>query len=415
MSSGFVNVKSHVLSNVFNHHKKFDFPIMKFLDRKPVFCTVWSQSLDASTDGVGWQDVNSPLGETSPLRFIKFNDAVLFGLDQMNTESEMDETRGLKIGRNGDMLVLPDTIQFKASDFITFHHENHSMVYRVMKVDNVLVKNRDFSKISFNQFNAVDAGSIDQLNKQTIAEYTMIYENYGGDYKTIVKTDRVNTLKKLQLARDRINKAYTDTFYDKYVQTLICRNGYADDDIENTSKRALYSPDIVEFIKRSESVFYKGYSKLLLEHESMMGRRFSSKFDKSDLNTLLVTGRLKYGLKNILSIKFDYHVFDSRVRPFSVLARSSPDEEVCILNIIDGDTDSEFKDCVPIEISINCDDILNCETDDEVIVDKLFNFEVKDLLEHMFLTPLILRKIDEIVADINGKPLYKYDDIHSSK
>lgn len=417
MSNGFVDVKKHVLDNVVNHHKKFDYPIIKFLERKPVFCTIWTQSLDASTDGAGWQDVNSPLGATSPLRFIKYNDVVLFGLDPMNAEGEMDETRGLKVSRNAEMLVLPDTVTLKGSDFLTFHHENHNMVYRITKVDGVLVKNRDFSKISFNQFNSVDAGSVDQLNKQTIAEYTMIYENYGGDYKTIIKTESVDKLRILQKNRERINKIYVDTFYDKYVQTLISRNyNTREEYLGIDTPIAYYVPDVVEMIKRTNCVNYKSYSKLMLEHESVMDRRYSYSFDTCILNKLIETGRYKGTDSNIASFVFKPTVFDSCLRPFSVLTRNSPGETILILNRVDNvdySLSEENKNLVKFDI--DADEILNVEECTDDVLDKLESFSVDDTLHSLVYTPLILRKIDEYIGVINGKPLYKYDDIHHRK
>ncbi|MGL5312047.1 MAG: hypothetical protein ACRC92_02255 [Peptostreptococcaceae bacterium] len=396
-----ITIKDAVKNHHDTHAKKYDSGMVKSMDKKPNYCIYYEQNADESTSSVGWENVKTPIGEDSPLRFTRYDDMVLLGqLELPNTENEMDEHRGIRTSRDTSFLVLPDTINPKEGDFLTFYHQNHTMIYRVFKVERTLVKNRDFLKISVMLFNGKESGQIDSIQKQVIAKKTMIYENYGGEYKTIIKTENVDNLKVLQYVEYELSKMFVEQFYSKYYSTILLEIEKGED------VQLVYMPMLVEFVSRKSPIQYSDVSSLVIPHTLELPRSFRKDFINSIFHKLttdgVITGKVTLPLKLTELDKSEYS--------YSQLRKHYGNEIICKLDICSDDDKTHSVKLY--ENKILTTDKYNSDLENDL--EKYLN-EMDSNLEYFVTIPLVLFKVRKFIGDVCGKPLYQYDDIYQFK
>ncbi|MGL5316746.1 MAG: hypothetical protein ACRC92_26050 [Peptostreptococcaceae bacterium] len=396
-----IKIRDAVTNHHTTHAKKYDSGMVKSMDKKPNYAIYYEQNADESTTSVGWENVKTPIGDDSPSRFTKYHDMVLLGqLELPNTENEMDEHRGIKTNRDTSFLVLPDTINPKEGDFLTFYHQKHTMLYRVFKVERTLVKNRDFIKISIMLFNGVESGQIEKIQKQVIAEKTMIYENYGGEYKTIIKTENVDTLRTLQYVEYELSKMFIEQFYSKYYSTILL-------EIEDTfDVQLVYMPMMVEFISRKSPIQYSDVTSLVIPHALELPRNFRKEFLNSVFHKITVDGIIED--KTVLPLKL--RKLDKVEYSYSQLRRHYGNEIICKLDVCN-DTEKTHT----VELYKN--KVLTSEKYDKDLENFIENYmnEMDCNIDYFVTIPLVLYKIRKFIGDVCGKPLYQYDDIYQYK
>jgi len=228
---GFSNIRKKennkvkkVLSGIKNNTKDvYTSTSGKFFNSSPIFVTYYSTNTKLTTVGIGFKDVYEEIGSESPVRYGKVKDFVLYNIPTITSDEENDDSVGIQtIVDETEAIVLPGTITPLEGDRFIMN----DVLFRVVKASPTLFKNKPYIKISFTYDETVssDNDAIAMLNKQVVNEYTFIYENVGTTINPILTDSDLDKLNELELSRSKLNDLYMDVFYDKYTDTLLCKD-----------------------------------------------------------------------------------------------------------------------------------------------------------------------------------------------
>ena len=122
--------------------------ITRFLDKSPVFTTFFHLNVNETTVDDGFRDIESIIGNRSPLRFQRIENFPLYGLDPVIL-SIQDSDQGLDTEYSGECILLPNTIKPLQNDFFMINHVKGSYIFRVTEVQYDNIRPDNFYKIGF--------------------------------------------------------------------------------------------------------------------------------------------------------------------------------------------------------------------------------------------------------------------------
>ena len=105
----FIDEQSYVEENIFKYENRLNSQITRFLDKSPVFTTFFHLNVNETTVDDGFRDIESIIGNRSPLRFQRIENFPLYGLDPVIL-SIQDADQGLDTEYSGECIIMPETI-----------------------------------------------------------------------------------------------------------------------------------------------------------------------------------------------------------------------------------------------------------------------------------------------------------------
>lgn len=244
---------------------RLDNPYYVFTDKKPTPVTYLNLS-EKSTYDEGSENVFAPLGEESPLRYNKIENALLFGLDRMLAELDIGDY-GLEANAiEGEAVVLPNTFIPYPDDYFSIDYLNKKLLFRVTAVTTDTLENKaNFYKISY-KFDQYDK----DISSQIIDSFKMVTNNVGTEYKSIIKTKDYDFIEDMENILNRLKTYYADLFFNSKVQTFTF--GYND--------KYFYDPYMIEFLIRND-ILNGGDEYIYVSHQVYNGQAFSLEYDKT--------------------------------------------------------------------------------------------------------------------------------------
>lgn len=274
-------------------------------DKPATLVTYYNANVDLTTLDKNTKLSYASKGPDSGIKFNKINNMVLYGIDHITLMIDNGEFGAEASEIMGDAIVIPNTITPYPGDFFTINHTKENILFKVISANpDTLENGANLYRVEY-KVTEMDNGELDENN--VIFTFEMIFNNIGTSYNPIIRTDKFNTINKIDQVIGEMKKFYIELFYSDRVQTFIfCNNGYY-----------FYDPNLIEFLIRNKILNDKD-SYIYLTHQIPPHSTFSidyektifSKVENKDLDRIIVTDITAYGeliesRTNIFSTRFE--------------------------------------------------------------------------------------------------------------
>lgn len=242
-------------------------PYYLYQDKKPNVTTYYNQDVHASTLDEGSKLQYSSLGEDSPTKYNRIEGLYLYGIERIVTNIDNGEW-GLEADSiEGEAIVLPNTIVPIANDYFTINHIDKKLLFKVLSVTSDTIENGvNFYKIQYKLDQLTDEEILEQVSN----DYTMIVNNVGTQFKSIIRKNDYDFIDKIEDILIRLKTYYNNLFYSSRVQTyiLIYRGTH------------FYDPYLIEFLKRNSIM--KGTDEyIFITHQTALQHTFCLDYDRT--------------------------------------------------------------------------------------------------------------------------------------
>lgn len=268
--SKFINTKHKVSMDALidGFKDKMNNPYYLHMDKKPNPVTYFNQNLHKSTLDEGSKLQYSPLGSDSPTKYNKIYGLYIYGLEKIIASLENGEWGLESSSIEGEAIILPNTIIPTPNDYFTIDHiKNKKLLFKVTSVTMDTIENdANFYKIEYK----LDQITDEVINTQVAEEYTMIVNNIGTKFNTIVRNNDYEFIDRVESVLDRLREYYSNIFYSSRVQTFVFVDDYTH----------FYDSYMVEFLKRND-ILNGTSSYIFVAHQSYVQATFSLDYDKT--------------------------------------------------------------------------------------------------------------------------------------
>lgn len=380
--------------------QRLNSPIARFIEQTPTFVTYYHININESTNDAGFNDVESFIGESSPLRFQKIEKFPIYGLEAILAQWQ-DTDLGIDGSYEGEAVILPNTIKPLPNDYFIIKYVGDNVIFRITEIVNDNIRTDNFYKIMF-KLDSIDDGRRDSLNKQVYDNYTCILENIGSENKCIIQSDFKEQLDKIDKLYNDMTSLYMSIFYSERYNALLG---------EMPGGFSLYDPYMSNFINKHELLKKKNViTTTFLEENHIIDNKKSLKYERSIYRF--------FERRDVSLIKpFYYTTINGFNRKESGFYRWS-DENVYIVDIpsdigmsnpyrifpdmtintikLNGPTESKYLKLIKKFIR---NDSISIYDIDLTLNEELINLDAN--LEMFFITPLLLYIIKEVVVEFN--------------
>lgn len=204
-------------------------------------CTYYNINTTMTTLDEATRANYSDLAATSPIRFNKINDFLLYGIDKIEPGLEFTDfgLEGSDIG--GDAVILPKTIIPYPGDFFTLKQlDNENYLFRITAVyPNTLETGAVMYRVTYSL--AYTDGGVD-ISQQVVREYNFSASNYGSNFGCLIESTVLSEASELEAYTVTLKDYFIQFFYDNKIQSFsYLRNGCL----------KCYDPYMIEFMIRN--------------------------------------------------------------------------------------------------------------------------------------------------------------------
>jgi len=210
------------INNFINNTTDFS----RFIEGSPTFVTYYSKDTLASTNDITLGGVTEIIGVESPIKYNKIENFPIFGLEELDLSTSLDEDSGIDSELQSTATVLPSTIKPLPDDFFMISSINKDYLFKVDNVDPSNINDKVFYKISFH-ISYEDVNVLEE--KQLTKNYKVLYENIGKEAKSIILDSDYASLQDLDEVYETIRDFYIKYFYNKDCNTFFYKNYLYDD------------------------------------------------------------------------------------------------------------------------------------------------------------------------------------------
>lgn len=215
-------------------------PYAYLTDKKGTETVYWNQSEEDTTLDSAVENKYESIGNQSPTRFKKISNLFIYGLEKIMINIENGDFGLEADGIEGEAIILPNTIIPYPDDYFTITHIAENIGFKVITVmTDTLDNGANFYKIGYK----LDSGAYkEKLDDQTIGDFTIIQNNVGTKFQSVVRSDVYTSIELLEDITSRLKTYYISLFYRERVQALVFKHGEA----------YFYDPYMVQFLIRNK-------------------------------------------------------------------------------------------------------------------------------------------------------------------
>ena len=329
-----IDEQKFVEENIFKYENRLNTQVSRFLDKSPVFVTYYHINVNETTVDEGFKDIESILGDKSPLRFQKIENFPMYGLESVVLAIH-DSDQGLDTEYEGECVILPNTIKPLQNDFFMIKHVQDSFIFRVTGINYDSIRPDNFYKISY-RFEWLDCEKEESLNNQVEEKFTCILQNIGSENSCIIQEDYKNQLDKIEELYNDMVHTYKTIFYNKRYNCFLGDNG---------AGYKLYDPLQTMFFNRHKLLNKQNdYSTIILT-EGFIDNRREIKYEKS-IYRFFERRNLK------LISRFPYTTFSAITKKDSIFSRWN-DQSVLVVEIPQVNQTVGIVELLPHEIEMS--------------------------------------------------------------
>lgn len=216
MSGLIYDEQALVDSQVYKYDQFLHSRLTKYTGSGRTIVTYWNINDDKTTTSLGTATHYQILGTDSPLRYNQIERFPIIGLSPLNPEEgQASQTSVRNYALNGDLFIIPGTIQPKENDFFIINHLNMNHLFRITQVLQDGLNVDGYYKCSYSLF-STNPSEIEWIYKQTVNHFVTDLKTIGGDdlVPVIGKEDYDYRSRLIQMVND-MTDVYTARFYDR--------------------------------------------------------------------------------------------------------------------------------------------------------------------------------------------------------
>ena len=375
-------------------------------DRKPTIVTYYNINTDYSALDPGAKIAYDNVGVETPLRFNRIYDFILYGINRIELQSELDEFGYETNPITGECFVLPNTIKPTEGDYFEIEHITDSTwLFIVTDVQQDTLENgSNVYKLAY-RLEHVDH---DRLLHDIVGNYRMIEEREGTNVVKIVKNESYNTAKELDKVAVTLKSYYNELFYNEKVQTFT---------FMDLTEWRIYDPFMIEFLIHNEILANGNDSYIHVAHQLYTNKTFAIDYDRSMFKAFedADVDKLKKS-KRVIQVKeiTSYGTtFSSRYEPYFEAVYSKPPVSfsgVCIpdnlcFNIFDHTLIKDDSDC---ECPLFTNILVKHFYDEEITkseLDSIMDFHFDDSRTAFYIIPLLILCLETAIKKALNRTL----------
>lgn len=392
-----INEEQMINQNIFNFEDRLNSPVVRLLDQTPSFVTYYHINVDETTSDEGFHDVESVVGNRSPMRYQKVEKFPIYGIDQIILQLQ-DGEAGLDTSYEGEGTILPNTIKPLPNDFFVISYLHDDYIFRIVEVRFDTIRADNFYKIEF-VMDCNDDEKMHQLDALVHDKYTCILENIGTENKCIIQHDFNERLLSIDAMYSDMVTLYLSLFYNEKHNVVLG---------ELSDGKTLYDPYMTEFINKHQLFNKKNSLNTILLERQVVDSKERLKYERSIWR--MVERRDERQMKPCYYIKYDgiakketsfYRWKDSSIMIVDIPSELDPEQSERIFSDIfietircNGPVNTNhallFKKFIRNE-KISIYDIPLDMNDELLLLDAN--------LEMFFMTPVLLYIVKTIIGD----------------
>ena len=261
-------------------------------DKRPTIVTYYNINKDYSSLDPGAKIAYDNIGDQTPIRFNRIKDFILYGINRVELQSDIDEF-GLEADKiTGDAFILPCTIIPTEGDYFEIEHITDSTwLFIVTDVQQDTLKNGSNAyKIQY-RLEYVDNEGIQNA---VVEDMKLIEEREGTNIIKVVRSEDYDVAKKLDDAAVMLKGYFNELYYNPKVQTFI----YVD-----LTEWRMYDAYMIEFLIRNKILANGKDSYIHVCHQLETPKTFSMDYDKTIFRAfeLKDINRLRNARRNIVA------------------------------------------------------------------------------------------------------------------
>lgn len=157
----------------------------------------------------------------SPIRYNKINNFLLYGIDKIEPNFEINEFGLEGSDVQADGVVLPKTIIPYPGDIFTINHLGEKFLFKVTTVNpNTLDTGATLYKINYSLF---ASDGIKNIQPLVVKEYNFILSNYGSNFGCLILSATQTEIEELERYTIMLKNYYINLFYDSKIQSFSYR------------------------------------------------------------------------------------------------------------------------------------------------------------------------------------------------
>lgn len=257
-------------------------------DKRPTLVTYYNINKDYSSLDPGAKIAYDNIGDNTPLRFTRIENFIMYGINRIELQTEIDDF-GIEAAKiEGDAYILPCSIIPKEGDYFEIDHITDSnWLFIVTDIQQDTLKNGSNAyKIQYK----LEYTDHERILNSVIEDCIEIDKKDGTDILRVVVKKDYEIAKKIDKAAVQLKSYFNELFYNPGVQTFTY--------VDLTDFRA-YDPYMIEYIIRNKILDNGIESYIHVMHQIEPERTFAIDYDKTifrafetrDLNKLKVANR----------------------------------------------------------------------------------------------------------------------------
>jgi hypothetical protein len=197
----------------------------RYFEGSPTYVTYYQLDMDATKQDTNLENVHSLVGASTPNKYKKIEDVVIYGVDAMQISNEIGD-KGLQSLITGDFVLLPDSIRPYPGDFFKFDDTDLTEhLFRVNDVQYDKASPRKFFRCQYSLWQD-NTGILGEMNedgtyKNVSDEYVLDYKSIGGETSAVIKKADAAMADRIKLLVDGLIEKYQVLFYEEDMDNFL--------------------------------------------------------------------------------------------------------------------------------------------------------------------------------------------------
>ena len=206
-----IDEKNFIDDNVFQYENKLKSPLARYQDQTPTYVTYYHISNDDTLVDAGFKDVQSIIGNRSPIRFDEIKNFPIYGIEPVVLQLQ-NLDQGLDTTYEGDAVILHSTLKPLPNDHFIIPILHDTFLFRVTNIEYDAALPENFYKINY-MLEWIDDEKVKELKKQVGNECTCVLDNIGTDKSVIIQDAIFDKIDKVKTMYEDIASTYMSMFY----------------------------------------------------------------------------------------------------------------------------------------------------------------------------------------------------------
>lgn len=234
-----------------------------------------------STTGKGNMTVEALIGPSSPARYTKIQNFVMYGFIEELRKRNRDDVTGFKFIKRGTSYILGGVFEPIENSFFRVTIDNEDYLWQITSVEPIIDRDKPIYRVTHKPYVSSSNELYDYIDNQVVKNLTYIPENVGTEYSPLVETEVYDKLVKRAAVIRALQTKYIKSFYDEELNTFVAK-------VKGDSETLYYSPLVVEFLKKTQSLHHEALSvNMYISHETFIDDNFIYEFEDSIYGAIL--------------------------------------------------------------------------------------------------------------------------------